>query len=132
MRPGRLVTVQHDVRVLDAVRVMTASDVRIVSVLQGNRFVGVLSERDVVRRVVGRELDPSRARVGDVMTRNVIVADPDDDCASALRRMEEAGIGHLPVMSEGYILSMLSIRDLLVAEREARAAAPALKDRAAI
>lgn len=110
---GTLVTVDQEQPVLAAVRAMASHDVRIVGVLAGNRLVGVFSERDVVRRIVARELDPAQTRLGDVMTSTVVVADAEDDCVETLRRMEGAGIGHIPVMTEGHVLSMVSIRDLL-------------------
>lgn len=113
MHTGTLVTVDQEQPVLAAVRAMASHDVRIVGVLAGNRLVGVFSERDVVRRIVARELDPAHTRLGDVMTSSVVVADAEDDCVETLRRMESAGIGHIPVMTEGHVLSMVSIRDLL-------------------
>ncbi len=113
MHTGTLVTVDQEQPVLAAVRAMAAHDVRIIGVLAGNRLVGVFSERDVVRRIVARELDPSHTRLGDVMTSSVMVADAEDDCVETLRRMEGAGIGHIPVMTEGHVLSMVSIRDLI-------------------
>ena len=68
MRAGFLFVVQRDATVREAVQVMTDSNVGIVLVLEGERLVGVFSERDVVRRVVDRGLDPDRTPVGDVMT----------------------------------------------------------------
>lgn len=113
MRPGFLFTVQRGVAVGDAVRVMAAHNVGIVSVLDGEKLVGVFSERDVVRRVVDRGLDPVRTRIEDVMTREIIVADAEDDYQSAMRRMDQANIRHLPVVSGERLLSMISIRDLM-------------------
>lgn len=113
MRPDFLFTVQRTDTVQAAVRTMAASNVGIVAVLDGDRLVGVFSERDVVRRVVDRDLDPATAPVGDLMTTNLIVADADLDYQSAIRMMDQANIRHLPVVSQGRVLSMLSIRDLM-------------------
>ena len=113
MRPGFLFSVQPDDTVSDAVRMMAANNVGIVSVIDGGALVGVFSERDVVRRIVDRRRDPALTRVGDVMTREIVVADADDDCESAMRLMDQSNIRHLPVVSGGRLLSMLSIRDLL-------------------
>ena len=113
MRPGFLFCVQPDDTVSDAVRMMAANNVGIVSVMDMGALVGVFSERDVVRRIVDRRRDPAMTRVGDVMTREIVVADADDDCESAMRLMDQANIRHLPVVSNGRLLSMLSIRDLL-------------------
>jgi len=102
------------------VRIMTTRNVGIVSVLDGDRLVGVFSERDVVQRVVDHGLDPVRTPVGSVMTTELIVAEADEDYQSAMRKMDQANIRHLPVVSEGRLLSMLSIRDLMRVEMRAQ------------
>ncbi|MBI4607643.1 MAG: CBS domain-containing protein [Candidatus Rokubacteria bacterium] len=116
MRYGFLFMVSREAMVSEAVRVMAANNVGIVAVLDGDKLVGVFSERDVVRRVVDRGLDPSRTPVGEVMTTNLVVADVDEDYQSAMSKMDQANIRHLPVVSEGRLLSMISIRDLMRVE----------------
>lgn len=113
MRHGFLFVVQRNTMVTEAVRVMAANNVGIVIVLDGDKMVGVFSERDVVQRVVDRGLDPGHTPVGNVMTAELVVADADEDYQSAMRKMDQANIRHLPVVSEGRLLSMLSIRDLM-------------------
>jgi CBS domain-containing protein len=113
MRAGFLFVVQRGVTVREAVQVMTANNVGIVLVLEGERLVGVFSERDVVRRVVDRGLDPDRTPVGDVMTAQIIAGDPDEDYQSAMRKMDQANIRHLLVVEGPQMLSMISIRDLI-------------------
>jgi CBS domain-containing protein len=113
MRYGFLFTVDRNATVAEAVRVMTKNNVGIVSVLDGDQLVGVFSERDVVRRVVDRGLDPARTHVGEVMTADLVVADADEDYQSAIHKLDQANIRHLPVVSAGQLVSMLSIRDLL-------------------
>ena len=116
MRPYFLFVVQRDATVAEAVRLMASNNVGIVNVLAGERLVGVFSERDVVQRVVDRGLDPTRTAVGDVMTSEIVVADADEDCQSAMHKMDQANVRHLPVVSEGRLLSMISIRDLMRVE----------------
>jgi CBS domain-containing protein len=113
MRQNFLFVVQRNAMVAEAVRTMAANNIGIVAVLDGDTLVGVFSERDVVRRVVDRGLDPARTAVADVMTSDLVVADADDDYQSAMRKMDQANIRHLPVVSGGRLLSMLSIRDLM-------------------
>ena len=98
MRAGFLFVVQRDATVREAVQVMTDDNVGIVLVLEGERLVGVFSERDVVRRVVDRGLDPDLTPVGDVMTTQIVVGDPDEDYQSAMRKMDQANIRHLLVV----------------------------------
>ena len=113
MRVGFLFVVQREAMVREAVRVMTANNVGIVLVLAGERLVGVFSERDVVRRVVDRGLDPDVTPIGDVMTTEIVVGDPDEDYQSAMRKMDQANIRHLLVVKGPQMLSMISIRDLI-------------------
>jgi len=113
MRAGFLFVVQREETVREAVQVMTANNVGIVLVLEGERLVGVFSERDVVRRVVDRGLDPDVTPVGDVMTSQIIAGDPDEDYQSAMRKMDQANIRHLLVVKGDQMLSMISIRDLI-------------------
>ena len=113
MRQGFLFMVQRNVTVAEAVRVMATHDVGIVIVMDGEEMVGVFSERDVVRRVVDRDLDPARTPVGTVMTTAIVTADADEDYQSAMRKMDQANIRHLLVVSGGRPLSMISIRDLI-------------------
>jgi CBS domain-containing protein len=113
MRPEFLFMVQRGATVREAVQVMTANNVGIVLVLEGERLVGVFSERDVVRRVVDRGLDPARTPVGEVMTTQLVVGDPDEDYQSAIRKMDQANIRHLLVVKGSEMLSMISIRDLI-------------------
>ncbi|MBI4271887.1 MAG: CBS domain-containing protein [Candidatus Rokubacteria bacterium] len=122
MREGFLFTVQRNTTVAAAVRTMAANNVGIVAVVDADRLCGVFSERDVVQRVVDRGLDPARTRVADVMTSSLVVADADEDYQSAMRKMDQANIRHLPVVSEGRLLSMLSIRDLMRVAIEERGA----------
>ena len=120
MRQSFLFFVQRRAMVAEAVRAMATHDVGIVIVLDGEKLVGVFSERDVVRRVVDRGLDPARTPVGDVMTTSIIVGDVDEDYQSAMRKMDQANIRHLLVVSEGRPVSMISIRDLIRVEMQAK------------
>ena len=113
MRYGFLFLVPRTAMVAEAVRAMAAHNVGIVAVVDGDTLLGVFSERDVVRRVVDKGLDPSRTPVGTVMTTELVVADADEDYQSAIRKMDQANIRHMPVVSGGHLLSMLSIRDLM-------------------
>jgi CBS domain-containing protein len=112
MRSGFLFTVQDKATVSEAVRLMVDHNVGIVIVLDRDRLAGVFSERDVVRRVLHRGLDPATLPVGEVMTEDVVTADAEMDYESAMSVMDEAGTRHLLVTSGSKMLSMISIRDL--------------------
>jgi CBS domain-containing protein len=84
-----------------------------VSVLDGSRLVGILSERDVMSRVVAPQLDPDRTRVGEVMTKDLVVAQSGESHEEGLRKMKQAGCRHLPVVDGDRLVGMVSQRDLL-------------------
>ena len=113
MREGFLFAVRKDATVAEAARTMTERNVGIVVVLENDRLIGVFSERDAVRRVIDKGLDPAATPVGEVMTTDLVVAGEEDDYQSAMRTMDRAHVRHLPIVRRKQIISMLSIRDLL-------------------
>lgn len=113
MREGFLFAVRTDATVSEAARTMAENNVGIVAVLDGDRFIGVFSERDAVRRVIDKGLDPTTMAVEQVMTRELLVADEQEDYQTAMRTMDQANIRHLPVVRGSQVISMLSIRDLM-------------------
>ena len=115
---GVLFTLRQDATAAEAARLMSEENVGIVAVLDGSQLVGVVSERDIVRRVVYAGRDPQTTRLSDVMTKNLVVSDESEDYRSAIRKLDHANIRHLPVVRGGLIVSMLSIRDLMRVDME--------------
>lgn len=99
--------------VREAARYMTERLVGAVCVLDESRLVGVISERDIMGRAVAAGLDLDRATVGEVMTRDIVVAHAGDSHEDGLRRMKQAGCRHLPVVEGDKLLGMVAQRDLL-------------------
>jgi CBS domain-containing protein len=102
--------------VANAARVMAERHVGAVPVLDGERLVGVFSERDILTRVVAEERDPRVTLVGDVMTSHLVVARVDESYDTCLSRMQQAHVRHLIVLDDGRLAGMLSVRDLLAAD----------------
>jgi CBS domain-containing protein len=99
--------------VREVARYMTERRIGAVAVLDGTRLVGILSERDIMGRVVAPSLDPDATRVAEVMTRDLVVAHSGDSHEDGLRKMKQAGCRHLPVVDAGRLIGMVSQRDLL-------------------
>lgn len=118
LRSRRLLTAHPDDGVFDVVRRMTAARVGAVTVIERDRLVGVFSERDLMTRVVVAGRDPETTRIADVMTRELVVADLHESRDSCLEKMQRAGCRHLPVLVDGRVLAMISMRDLLWDEIE--------------
>ena len=108
-----LIHAESSERVRDVAKRMTKENVGAVAVLDSGRLVGVFSERDVMSRVVAEGLDPDKTLIANVMTKDIVVADPRDSVDSALAKMHSVGCRHLPVVKDGSLVGMLSIRDLL-------------------
>jgi len=103
-----------------AAELMKRSGVGALPVLECRELVGILSERDLVTRVLVPERDARATAVADVMTREVVTADIGDRTDPCVEKMRTRGCRHLPVLSEGQVVAMLSMRDLLRDEVEER------------
>ena len=77
------------------------------------KLIGILSERDILKWINKGNVDPERTQVKDIMTRDVIIGDPEDDIENICQVMTSKGIRHLPVMSGGTVVGMLSMRDII-------------------
>ncbi len=101
-----------------AARLMAARNVGAIMVVAGSRLIGILTERDVVFRVVAMGLDPQATRLSDVMTRNPKTADPDTAFGHALVVMQENGFRHLPAVQDGKPVGIVSARSAMDPELE--------------
>ncbi len=95
-----------------AVDLMNSKKIGSVLVMDGDRLVGIFTERDVLRRVVGGRLDPDKARVADVMTRELVVLRPSSTVGDAMSVVSERRCRHLPVVEDGKVLGVVSAGDL--------------------
>ncbi len=98
--------------VFDAVQVMNDRRVGSVLVVDDTRLVGILSERDVLMRVVPDGLDVHATKVRDVMTRDVHTARPEHGIREVMRLMTERRVRHVPVVEEDTVVGLVSIGDL--------------------
>ncbi len=104
--------------VWDAACMMTKANCGSILVIDGNGVIqGILTERDLMTRVVAKALDPKATSAADVMTRNPQSVSPETKVAEAVLIMIERGFRHLPIItSAGKILGVFSVRDALPRE----------------
>lgn len=76
-------------------------------------LVGIITERDIVRKCFTGSIDCARLKVQDVMSRKVVVAKAEDDLDYAISVMQREKIRHLPVVENKKVIGMISMRDLL-------------------
>lgn len=118
LRRKNLVTAPPAFSVLEVARRMKEARVGALPILDGERLVGVFSERDLMTRVVVAGRDPGATPVGEVMTRDVVTAKVGETRDQCLEKMQRAGCRHLPVLADGHLIAMVSMRDLLWDEIE--------------
>ena len=108
----RVVSVRPEETVQLAIARMMEEAVGGVVVCDGDRLVGIFTERDVLR-LAAEGAAFEELRVGDVMTRDPVTIAPDDEVVEAARLMGERQIRHLPVVQDGNVLGLIGIREAL-------------------
>jgi CBS domain-containing protein len=112
-RKGRNVySVAPTVTVAEAVAEMNLHRVGSVLILEGTRLVGIFTERDVLRRIVGPGLDPRQVTVDKVMTANVMTVPPDATIEETMALFTEKRFRHLPVIDNAQLIGTISIGDI--------------------
>jgi CBS domain-containing protein len=108
----RVETVTAQTSIGEAIAKMNARRIGSVVVMEGERLVGIFTERDVLTRVVPQQLDPRRTPVGEVMSREPITISPSRTVEEALVIINNSRHRHLPVVQAGRLVGMVSIGDL--------------------
>ena len=99
--------------VLEAAALMAEKDVSALMVVEGDQLLGIITERDYVRRVAQLERSAYATLVEEVMTRKLITITPQDGLRHCMELMIDKKLRHLPVLDGVQLLGILSIRDLI-------------------
>jgi len=102
-----------DASVLDAIKSMAEHGIGALLVMENDRVVGIVTERDYSRKVILMNRSSSTTPVRDIMTGNVIYVRPGDSNEYCMALMTEKRLRHLPVMDDGNLIGMVSIGDLV-------------------
>jgi CBS domain-containing protein len=98
---------------VEAARLMRDEDTGIAPVTDGDKLVGVVTDRDLAIRVVAEEKDPREVKVGDISSQNLVTVDPQQDLDEALRLMAQHQVRRLPVVEEdGRLVGILAQADV--------------------
>ncbi|SCA57935.1 conserved hypothetical protein [Candidatus Terasakiella magnetica] len=115
----RCTTMTADKTVRDAAVLMTGQNIGALVVVDGDAIVGIVTERDMMCKVVGASVDPDTAKIADIMTPNPDTITGDALSGQALEMMVEKGYRHLPIVDESQKpIGMVSVRDLYQAVQE--------------
>ena len=113
-KPTRaIVKVSPGQSVLEAIKVLASENIGAAIVMAGDRLAGIFSERDYTRKVILKGRSSDSTRVEEIMTANVVVVSPRTKTRDCMALMTEKNIRHLPVVDEGRVIGMVSIRDIV-------------------
>jgi CBS domain-containing protein len=111
------VTVRPEQSIREALTLLERHNIGALIAVQGDRPVGILSERDIVREAAHNDKFFTRT-VADLMTRDVITGQPHDDLLTVAHTMTERRIRHLPVVDKDRLVGMVSIGDVVKAQHD--------------
>ena len=113
----RLVTMNGDDTLTAAAQEMRDSAIGDVVVTEGDRVVGIVTDRDITVRAVAENLDPTTTRLNQITSKDVVTVSQYDDAVAAADLMRTYAVRRLPVVDDGRLIGLVSMGDLAV-ERE--------------
>jgi CBS domain-containing protein len=117
-----VVSIPPELTLQDAASIMKTLDVAALPVSDGERLIGLITDRDITLRAIAEGRDPRTTDVGDVMTSEVVCCHDDDEVQRAAGLMQREHLRRLPVIDEGgRLVGIVSLGDV---KREAREAKP--------
>lgn len=110
---GEVFAIAPEATVYDALTAMAKYNTGALLVMSGNDMVGILSERDCVRKVELKGKSATDTKVSEIMTSKVITVDANQPLEACMSLMMEKGIRHLPVYDDQKLMGFVSVRDVL-------------------
>jgi len=107
-----VVTLQRDVSAYDAVKLMNENRIGCLVVLQYGQVVGIITERDMLERVLEKCKNPKETNVTEIMTKRVIVGKPDMQLVEAAKLMFEKKVKKLPIVEGNRLVGLVTLTDL--------------------
>lgn len=107
-----VITLQTDATVYDAVKLLNKNRIGCLVVVNKGDPVGILTERDLLERVLEQCKDPKKTKVSEIMTRNVIAGEPDMNLLDATRLMFKAKVKKLPIIAARRLVGIVTLTDI--------------------
>ncbi|MEN9491719.1 MAG: hypothetical protein RJA63_2168 [Pseudomonadota bacterium] len=111
----QIYSVSPDHSVLDALKLMAGKDISAVLVIEGERLVGIFTERDYARKVILQGRNSRESRIGELMTQNLLTVSPTQTVEEIMAIMTENRFRHLPVVDHGQVIGIVTIGDTVKA-----------------
>jgi CBS domain-containing protein len=108
-----VITIDADAPVMKAVKIMNENEIGCLIVIRRGKAVGIVTERDLLKRVIGKSKNPKTTKVREIMTKPLIAGHPDMDLEEATKLMFKMKIKKLPVVeSEGDLRGLITLTDV--------------------
>jgi CBS domain-containing protein len=106
-------TLETSSTAVEAARLMRDEDIGVVPIVEGDRLVGTVTDRDIAIRIVADGKDPSSITIGEIASRELVTIDPDQDLDEALQLMARHRVRRLPVVEEdGKLVGIVAQADV--------------------
>jgi CBS domain-containing protein len=113
-----VMTVGENKSCSDAAQLMRDKHVGCLPVMDSDRLIGIITDRDIVTRVIANNLDPNEQRVSDFMSKTLVTANPNMSAEEASRLMADKAIRRLPILENERLAGIVSLGDLARAEEK--------------
>jgi len=107
-----VITIDADATVQKAVRIMNKHEIGCLIVVLKGKPVGIITERDMLKRILAKSVDPVKVKVSDIMSVPLIVGKPGMEIEDAVRLMFKTKIKKLPVVQRGRLLGLVTLTDI--------------------
>lgn len=112
-----VITVEEKTTIKKAVELMNKHEIGCLIVVKRGKPVGIVTERDMLKRVLLESKDPEKTKVNEIMSKPLIVGKPQMDIEDAVKLMFKRNIKKLPVADEGYLVGLVTLTDLVRSEQ---------------
>jgi CBS domain-containing protein len=107
-----VITVEADQTVKKAIDLMNENEIGSLIVVKQGKAVGIITERDMLTRILARSRNPEQTKVSEIMSAPLVVADPKMELEEAARLMFKMKVKKLPVISNGELVGLITLTDL--------------------
>jgi CBS domain-containing protein len=109
---SRVITATPSQNILDASKLMKKDGVGSIIFVEGSNPIGIVTREDIIDKVVAKDLNASKVLIKDIMSKKLIVCNPDCDISDAARLMSKNKYERIPVVSMGKLIGIISTREI--------------------
>src|SRR4030095_1723932 len=113
LKSQNVVTLAPSATVFEAAQKMAAQLIGSIPVVEGDELVGIFTERDLLNRVVAKDLDPKKTPLSQVMSKNVTTVSPSETTQNCFLQMERTKCRHIPIVEGKRVLGVITMRNIL-------------------